>query len=561
MNKQQINIRGQHGQTTLVIVLALSVFLFGFIALAVDFSNLWFHRQTAQTAADAACEAGAMDVLLSAQGYPVDTTNAGFTPGSGFNCSTAVTSPNKSPSPCVYASLNGYAGGGLLTSPNRESNEVAVSFPGTIPNVTVPPAAIAPVPFLQVDVTDRVRVFFSAMFTGNRTQDVRASARCGLQLAKAPIPIIVLHPTKSASFNITGNPLIHIYGGPKQSIQVNSESTTAVQYPWGNSLVDLSQGGSNLPPSGSDFGTFGGPVLPPCTPNCSNLNLGTTGTWLYQSPPISDPFAGIPVPTTAGMTTNPTPDTGVTYAPAPATATTDPYCPVPTGSSATCKRYYPGNYPDGITITNENALFAPGVYYLGSGTCTGTGSSKCDLTLGSNSLARPSAFTNGNTTGGTMFYFSGHSTLQLGSNSGGGNFPGSVTPTPFPNSDVQCPSGAPPVPAITDVLAGNVFLGPCTGTYGDPLAQYRGMLFFHDRTVATDNVLNGGGGILVAGNLYFHQNTSFGTTLGLWGGSCSNTRILGDIIVDELDMQGNSCINMQLNPNAAYNILKVALLQ
>ena len=56
------------GQATLFLVLALGIFLLGALCFAFDMSNMWFHRQAAQTAADAACTAGAMDLLVDAQG-------------------------------------------------------------------------------------------------------------------------------------------------------------------------------------------------------------------------------------------------------------------------------------------------------------------------------------------------------------------------------------------------------------------------------------------------------------------------------------------------------------
>ena len=51
------------GQAMLFVVLGLALFLLGAVAFAVDMSYAWFHRQSAQTAADAACTAGAMDWL------------------------------------------------------------------------------------------------------------------------------------------------------------------------------------------------------------------------------------------------------------------------------------------------------------------------------------------------------------------------------------------------------------------------------------------------------------------------------------------------------------------
>src|SRR6266700_5987568 len=93
------------GQVMLFVLLGLGLFLIGAMAFAVDMSNLWFHRQAAQTAADAACTAGAMDLLT-------DTTDSvttapypgGFKPGTNFDCFTST-----SYAPCKYAAFNGYS--------------------------------------------------------------------------------------------------------------------------------------------------------------------------------------------------------------------------------------------------------------------------------------------------------------------------------------------------------------------------------------------------------------------------------------------------------------------
>src|SRR6476646_10318304 len=92
------------GQAVVFVLMLLAVFLFGVAALGVDFANLWFHRQSAQTAADAACTAGAMDMLTD---FNTGVANqGGFTPGTDFVCASGSTI-----APCQYAALNGYASG------------------------------------------------------------------------------------------------------------------------------------------------------------------------------------------------------------------------------------------------------------------------------------------------------------------------------------------------------------------------------------------------------------------------------------------------------------------
>src|ERR1700750_3290963 len=91
----------ESGQALVFIVLALALVLLGAGALSVDMSNLWFHRQAAQNAADSACTAGAMDLLVDAQG--LQTGHQGLTAETAFNCSAGSTA-----APCQYASKNDY---------------------------------------------------------------------------------------------------------------------------------------------------------------------------------------------------------------------------------------------------------------------------------------------------------------------------------------------------------------------------------------------------------------------------------------------------------------------
>jgi len=65
----------------------------------------------------------------------------------------------------------------------------------------------------------------------------------------------------------------------------------------------------------------------------------------------------------------------------------------------------------------------------------------------------------------------------------------------------------------------------------------------------------------MAGNAYFHHTTGFDSNFVLQGNSCSSSYILGEIVTDHLDFGGNPCINMVLNPNSKYPVLKAALMK
>ncbi len=341
------HLPAESGQVFVFVLLALGVFLLGAMAFAVDFGNLWFHRQAAQNAADAGCTSGAMDILVASQSAA--TGKQGFTIGTAFDCATTTAA-----TPCKYAASNGY--GGANTVPG---NQVQVSFPASDPNVSsttppLPPATMAAYPFIRVDVIDHVQTFFWGLLSGGSTQNVRAFAVCGALLLKSSTPILVLDPSKTAVLSLSGTPNIVVYGGPPRSVQVNSSSITAVTVT-GTPAVNLTQGGPNL--TGSSIGVYGGPTSTP-----GGITYGTTGSWTYPAAVISDPFATLCGPGQSGC-----PQVNGSSAPAipsAAAVPSDEYtrgcrsipctisyhdavhgCP----ASAGCQLYTAGYYASGIT--------------------------------------------------------------------------------------------------------------------------------------------------------------------------------------------------------------------
>src|SRR5712692_3216057 len=144
---------GEAGQAMLFILLAMGIFLLGALCFAFDMSNMWFHRQAAQTAADAACAAGAMDILVDSQGS--ETNHQGFTLGTPYTCTTSSTD-----SVCKYANKNGYNSNNAFPG-----NQVKVSFP-TNAATGAPPGvddstctACGAFPFIRVDILDHVQTF------------------------------------------------------------------------------------------------------------------------------------------------------------------------------------------------------------------------------------------------------------------------------------------------------------------------------------------------------------------------------------------------------------------
>ena len=625
-NWSRTNCRtGESGQAILFLLLALGIALLGAVAFSVDFGNTWFHRQSAQSAADAACTAGVMDLLVDSQGGA--TGHQGFTNGTAFNCA-----PGSTASPCKYARFNGYNSDGT-------GNLVEVKFPTSsvvpgLPSSSIAASAVVPTAFMQVNVIDNVPTYFSGLLSGRRSLPVRASAVCGVVYATSPIPILVLDPHSpnstppQSAFNIQGSGLIKIVGGPTKSIQVNSQDTAgscgqsncSVNYPWGTAKVDLSQGGpppsggsSGDPGTGSDFALYGAPTTAP-----SGFIPGTTGHWVAPSAPINDPFAQMCAPGKTGCPVingnNPPPMPTAPTVPGDLNATNSVNntggactsakiqagkcfvshlthgCPDPGAKSPPlltknngCVLYTAGLYPTAITVGGSAAVFDPGLYYVTGG-----------VAFNSGSTVRPGTGA-GDGSGGVIFYFAGSgagaASIKVDSNSGkktgldpfnttsgSGSYPNGVKCTAGSTIPKNLPAQIPATPA-TD--GANILLGACTGYYGDPLGAsdpngiQRGFVFFQDRSATAVKAKWGGGGqFLLAGTMYFHSCNATGTGIGcgatptyfsdiltMEGNSGSGTYVLGDIVVDNLTLGGTSGITMDLNPAQSSGILKATLLR
>ena len=567
----------ESGQTIAMVVLILGIFMLGTFALSVDFANAYFHRQSAQDAADAACTAGIMDLLANSQGNNLGNFPAGSPPAQ-FKCSANATA-----APCIYAARNGYSATGLVAK--TPSNDVQISFPttGILPQL---PNGLAPTQYLQVDVLDRQPTWFSGLITGGGTIDVLAEAKCGLQQAKAPVPLVVLNPSCSNALDLGGSTSVTIVGGPSRSIQVNSNNQTgAITL----GTIDLSHGGQNF--TGSSLGVFGAPIT--AAGAGGTFNPGTTGSWQPGAAPIGDPYALVNAPSQPN-TTPPQTGTHVGYG--------VHGCPDQTSG---CTEYQPGKYTSAISVKNAVAIFDPGVYYI-TGTTKGncpkasscqtkaTGQCRYGLYFDSNSLIRPANDPTLGYSSGAMFYLSGASgagsygSVYIDANSG--KAPGSDVVDSFVTSNFTCPGASAPPSQLNlpTQVPGNVFLGQCTGsgtwvgattTNGltDTSGTVRGLIFFDDRANGDTNGqphMQGGGGLVLSGNLYFHNCNSGGTGTNcslpstgynglfeLQGTPGAGTYVLGNVTTDSFVEGGNASLNMALNPNAVYNILKASLIQ
>ena len=551
----------ESGQIMVSLLLMLAIFLLAIVGFAVDLTNLWFHRQAAQTAADSACQAGAMDLEALAAGMPLP--NMGFTPGTSADCSTGVGTI------CFYAKANGYNGAGIVA--NSPSNSVTWSFPASVPNVTTPPAAIASYPFLKVVVAENVKTHFLYTIHGTSYQQVVASCTCGTTQLEEAAPMIVLSPTAPAAFYYAGGAIFNIVGGPPRGLQVNSTSSTAVDcQPSG--LIDTSHGGPKG--TGSSVGISGGPSQAPTTCSGGGFNGGTTGGWTGAVAPVPDPYGGVGAPTKPALAATASEPHIVAYGQdgCPDHSPTNYYRDQTPHSG--CMEFEPGYYPVGIPSgmknfslnANDVAIFKPGIYYMDGNVVVG-GSDNVRMATPCVPSCSPYSGTPWQQTDGIMFYFHSGSLIFNGS---AGSLPPRVDPVQYtsltcdgsvPNSSLNMPSA----------LNGNVLVAQCTadGTYWDSNGDTsdsrgnpgtRGLLVYQGHADTSQPTFGGSNSLSFSGALYFHS-TGYGDQFSMTGTSNSGTFILGQIVADKVSLTGSGAINMALNPASSTQLLKVGMLQ
>jgi len=541
-NSRPSEAEGDSGQAAVSLILMLGLFLLGVLGFAVDLTNVWFHRQAAVAAADAACQAGALDMLAVTGGLSLPST--GFTPGAASDCVSS-----SSATMCTYAGFNGYNGSGL--SSTTASNSVSWTFPSSVSGVA---AGAGTYPFMTVAISENVKTYLMSLLSASHYQKVTVSTTCGITLVKEAAPMVILNPTLSGAFTYSGGGTLDIVGGPARGLQVNSSSATAVSWS-ASGMINLSGGGPNQ--TGSNIAIVGGPASIPNNGSSLGYNGGTTGSWQSGVLPVADPLGTVGAPGSVKSIT-PTTTTSGTWV-----AYKTDGCPDHSGgtgnSSQACKEFGPGYYPSGINLPSvmnnySTAIFKPGIYYL-NGSLVASGSNTIRI-------AKPSGYQQ---TDGVMFYFLSGSLNISGcsgcSNSGVDN----VNAT-----DLTCDGSSPPSGlGMSSTLYGNILYGECTanGTYWDSggdttdsrgSSGTRGILVFQDHSNTTQPTFSGSGALSFAGVLYFHSNT-YSDVLNLSGGASSGAFILGEIISDQVNLSGSGVIKLALNPVATTNMSKVAI--
>ena len=538
------------GQAAISLLLILGIFLLGALGFAIDLTNIWFHRQNAIAAADAACLAGTMDMLAVTQGTTPPAK--GFSIGTASDCSATTAATM-----CFYAAQNGYTATGLSTT--AASSLLGWTFPTSVTGITTPSTSLTTTPFLRITLAENVRTFFISLITGARYQTINVASTCGTMpigtASASALPFRVLAPSASGAFTLSGGADLTLYGGPQRAIQIDSTSTTAVKMGSG-SIVNLATAGPNR--TGADLAVNSVQT----SPGSSYFNPGTTGAWHSSIAAGTDPYSAVPVPASIASLApvNTTSGKAVAYG--------VDGCPDPGAKRrAACIEFSPGYYPNGITLAsnsngnaqnngnnngNFTAIFLPGIYYLNGGISD-------DGTIPFRN-AKPSTWQR---TDGVSFYnLSGQISL-IGVNS-------SEIDT-IPSTDLTCDGSLPDASLnIPAHITNSVLAAQCTknGTYWDTgndttdargTTGQRGLLFFqaHANTTAASLNLDDA---TYAGSIYVHA-TAYTAALNL---SCSSTTcpMLGEIVADTLTISGSGNISLSLTAAAtAATTLRTVMLQ
>ena len=586
-----VTMESQAGQASVLLLLILGTFLLASVGFAVDLSNMWFHRQAAQSAADAACVAGAMDMLYLQNG--TITSSPGFTVGTAGDCSSSP-----SVALCQYAGFNGYtattAAAGWGSSTPGGAVAVSWTFPSSVTGVSTGSGTY---PFLNVVVQEKPLTWFMGLL-GVKSLPLGASCTCGLPTGSPTAPLVILNPTISSALTISGGAHIVIVGGPQNSIQVNSSANGSPSANTSSNAI-YCNGGSGYPidtsaagPSGQggNVSVVGGPSSNQFCGANYIMNNTTHALWKSPAAVAPDPYAGVPAPTqptgkvaeavtpvatvAQGYTPTSDPTYGYIYGTwvasgtdsCPNTAAQQHYLtysstyPHNSGNIyGNCLEFNPGYYPNGINTTslasysNDVVIFMPGVYYLNG-----------NLTVGSATTARNAWVGTQPSTLGVMFYF-----LSGGPLFSGGSGAASSSITSVPSYYMNCSGTATPTGTPAS-LTGNMLIGQCAGagTYvGAPSSDTysatgsRGLLFFSAHSNTYNNTLIGAGASLnFSGTLYFH-NSSYADLVQLNGAGGSTTYAIGNIVVDQLTLSGSGIIAMNLTGSSASSAATVGLLQ
>jgi Flp pilus assembly protein TadG len=301
-------LRRRRGGAIVYTVIVLLV-LIGFVGLAIDWGYMTWTAQKLQNAADAAALAGAQQVWMSHS--------------------------NAREAAVHLAALN-EAGNKPVALNTNSSNDAAGD--------------------VVIGHYDRDAKTFTATTDRQVTNAVRVVARRTTGSAAGPLPLFFGPVFDKKTAEVARYAIAIAIGGPAQDSVIALNKTDPKSfYIYGNGYMDLGEGSAQVDSSNDGGAVFQGTTL---TFKAGQVNM--VGAWDEKGNPnlnsvdlnphesyVADPLAGLPVPTIGSPMTPPFID--------------------PVSSSVT--HYYPGYYPKGLHLNNDdNAFLHPGVYILENGT-------------------------------------------------------------------------------------------------------------------------------------------------------------------------------------------------
>jgi hypothetical protein len=258
----RLHAGNRQGQTAVLFTLA-AVPLLGIVGLVVDVGWMYFRKQAAQTAADAAASAGASAAYATAGGGPTCGSTGISCQSSEYTCpaSPSTTPSNNVEVACLYAMENGF----VSTGRQKVTVQSGVGSPPTTAGVTINY-------WMVVRVSERIPQLFSAVL-GFSNAMVTARTTTGTREGSAGGCVITLHPT-AVSMTLSGS--VSLTSGC--GVYVNSNNAAAITTNGGGSITTT--------------GTARTQIVGGCN-GCENINPSAqTG-----APTLTDPFADLNAPT------------------------------------------------------------------------------------------------------------------------------------------------------------------------------------------------------------------------------------------------------------------------
>jgi Flp pilus assembly protein TadG len=288
----------------------MGIFMIGALGLAIDGGQMYAQRQMAQTAADAAAQAGILSIEKGTNATSANPFGTGATPIASSVCTTT-----DARTPCVYARYNGFGGAAADT--------VTLSFPSTVSGVTL---AAANVPAFAVTVQRTLQTGLIRFLGAAATSSITGKATAAIVGAVSSDCIYVLDPSAQNAFQANNGAAVVVSGC---AVAINSNNGDAATV----------SGGASVTASAIDVA--GGVTI--------NNGGTTTPAPVTGVTAVADPFASLPALAPASCATHPS-----MYSP---------------GSNTTLT---PGTYCGGITVSNgaTNVVFAAGNYIINGGGIT-----------------------------------------------------------------------------------------------------------------------------------------------------------------------------------------------